>query len=564
MKRWLRMTLTLGLAAAMAPASWAGVPGMSNTATPGGNDEAEGVNNRRGNPSPASGSSQPGGISNIDDYTQQDEQLNLTEKSGTVKVLRVNQKNLINDYVTEVIPFNNPNAINMAREVRLVFRQVCGKEGGRAEVIRDKVTGKGYLQVICPRFQLPYIREAVKALDEPWIKENNDGFSMVYYRAKNRPIADVDTLAKLWTDGDGVSVLDTQANSAMRREEPARAHTWLRTCETVDVVPDQMVFEGAIYEVNTNDDLKLGLDYIAWKNGPGRSLFECIRGRTSTDQNWDEASSIWDPLTGKRQVVAGESDQETTVTQKYCSFNYVVNSAFIDFLASNGKARVITRPKIITRSNVKGTFSTVEQILSFNVVPDAVTRTPFNPPASPAVVGDAGELGVDNRMVNYSVVGTTATTTTGVSLEVTPWIGSESTEVLVNVSYRTISGVTPQGIPMINTRALTTRARVRDGEPLVIAGLDRSEKTDAYAGIPFLSSIPGFGLIFGGETHSVRKTQLVIVLVPRLITGTSKELASVEDVATMKMALGETRSEIPSNPWGFDQWLLDKNKTAPY
>ncbi len=563
MKRWLKMTLTLGLAAAMAPAAWAGIPGMSNTTSPGGNDEAEGVNNRRGNPSPAGGSSQPGGISNVDDYTQQDEQLNLTEKSGTVKVLRANQKNLVNDYVTEVIPFNNPNAIDMLREVRLVFRQVCGKEGGRAEVIRDRVAGKGYLQVICPRFQLPYIREAVKALDEPWIKENNDGYSTVYYRAKNRPIASVNTLANLFTDGDGVSVLDTQANSAMRREEPSRSNTWLKTCEIVDVVPDQMVFEGAIYEVNVTDDLKLGLDYIAWKNGPGRSLFECIKGRTSTDQEADEASSIWDPLTGKRYVAVGESDQETKVTQKYCSFNYVVNSAYIDFLASKGKARVIVRPKIITRSNVKGTFSTVEQILSFNVVPDSVTRTAFNQP-SPAVTGDAGELGVDNRTVNYSVVGTTATTTTGVSLEVTPWIGAESTEVLVNVSYRTVSGVTPQGIPMINTRALSTRARVRDGEPLVIAGLDRDEKVDAYAGIPFLSSIPGFGLIFGGETHSIRKTQLVIVLVPRKITGSTKELATVEDVATMKMALGEARIEIPTNPWGFDQWLLDKDRTAPY
>lgn len=564
MKRWLRTILAFGLAAAMAPAAWAGIPGMSNTNAPGGNDEASGVSNRRGNPSPTAGSSQPGGHSNIDDYTQQDEQLNLTEKSGTVKVLRVNQKNLVNDYVTEVIPLNNPNALAVAREIRSVFRLACGKEGGRAEVIRDKKTKQAYVQVICPRFQLPYIRAAVKALDEPWIKENNDGYSIAYYRAKNRDITTVDALAKLFTDGDGVSVIDKHANAATRREEPTRTVTWLKTCEILDVVPDQMVFEGAIYEVNVTDDLKLGLDYIAWKNGPGRSLFECIKGRTKTDQEWDEASSIWDPLTGKRYVAVGEHDQETEVKQKYCSFNYVVNSAYIDFLASKGKARVIVRPKIITRSNVKGTFSTVEQILSFNVVPDAVTRTPFNPPANPPVTGDAGELGVDNRTVNYSIYGTTATTTTGLTLEVTPWIGTESTEVQVGVSYRTISGVTPQGIPMINTRALTTRARVRDGEPLVIAGLDREEKVDAYAGIPFLSSIPGFGLVFGGETHSIRKTQLVIVLVPRLITGSSKELATVEDVATMKMALGEAPIEIPTNPWGFDQWLLDKSKTAPY
>jgi len=559
MKRWLRAIVAAGLVVAMAPAAWAGMPGMTG-------EEAAGVNSRRGDASPAGGSIQ--GHSNIDDYTNQDDQLNLTEKSGTVKVLRVNQKNLINDYVVDVIPLENPNAVNMVREIRAVFRMLTAKEGGRAEVIRDRVANKAYMQVICPRFQLPYIREAVKALDQPWLKENNDGYATVYYRAKNRNIAIVNALANLWCDGEGVSVIDTGNNAVTRREEPTRATSFVKYCDTVDVVPDQMVFEGAIYEVNATDDLKLGLDYIAWKNGPGRSLFECIKGRTRTDQEWDDASSIWDPLTGKRYVevpvTATDHDQETRVTQKYCSFNYVVNSAYIDFLASKGKARVIVRPKIITRSNVKGTFSTVEQVLSFNVVPDVVTRTPFNPPATPAVAGDAGELGVDNRTVNYSVYGTTAATTTGLTLEVTPWIGTESTEVQVAVSYRTISGVTPQGIPMINTRALTTRARVRDGEPLVIAGLDREEKVDAYAGIPFLSSIPGFGLVFGGETHSIRKTQLVIVLVPRLITGTSRDLATAEEVETVKMALGEAKVEIPTNPWGFDQWLLDKSKTAPY
>lgn len=551
MRTWLKAAFAAGLVVAIAPAAWAGMPSMTG-------DEAAGVANRRGDASPSAADSK------IDDYTNQDEQLNLTEKSGTVKVLRVNQKNLINDYVVEIIPLENPNSLNMVREIRAVFRMLTAKEGGRAEVVRDRVANKGYMQVICPRFQLPYIREAIKALDQPWLKENNDGYSTVYYRAKNRDINIVNALAHLWCDGEGISQIDTANNAVVRREEPTRAISFVRYCDTVDVVPDQMVFEGAIYEVNVTDDLKLGLDYIAWKNGPGRSLFECINGRTRTDHEWEEVSSIWDPLTGRRYIAVDDHDQETRVRQKYCSFNYVVNSAYIDFLASKGKARVITRPKIITRSNVKGTFSTIEQVLAFNVVPDVVTRTPYNPPASPAVTGDAGELGVDNRTVNYSVYGTTAATTTGLTLEVTPWIGTESTEVQVAVSYRTIGGVTPQGTPIINTRSLTTRARVRDGEPLVIAGLDRDEKVDAYAGIPFLSSIPGFGLIFGGETHSIRQTRLVIVLVPRLITGSSKELATAEDVATMKMALGEIKNEIPTNPWGFDQWLLDQSKTAPY
>jgi hypothetical protein len=31
-----------------------------------------------------------------------------------------------------------------------------------------------------------------------------------------------------------------------------------------------------MYEVATNNDLKLGLDYVAWKNGPGSNLFNLL------------------------------------------------------------------------------------------------------------------------------------------------------------------------------------------------------------------------------------------------------------------------------------------------
>jgi hypothetical protein len=130
-------------------------------------DEAAGVQNRRGDASPGGGFSTGEANSRIDDYFNQDEQINVNPDSGVVKVLRVNQKNLINDFVTAVFPLNSV----LPREVRNVFRTVCAKEGGRAEVIQDKVQKKYWLQVICPAFMLPHIEEAVRQLDQAWIKE---------------------------------------------------------------------------------------------------------------------------------------------------------------------------------------------------------------------------------------------------------------------------------------------------------------------------------------------------------------------------------------------------------
>ena len=62
-------------------------------------DEAEGrVQSRLGNPSPTAA------VSNVDNYTFQDEQVNLGPDDEDVLVLRANQKVLLNRYVAKIFP----------------------------------------------------------------------------------------------------------------------------------------------------------------------------------------------------------------------------------------------------------------------------------------------------------------------------------------------------------------------------------------------------------------------------------------------------------------------------
>jgi len=58
--------------------------------------------------------------SRVDDCINQDEQINVDPDTGLVKVLRVNQKRLVNDYVGAIVPLRNV----APREMRGVFRNV--------------------------------------------------------------------------------------------------------------------------------------------------------------------------------------------------------------------------------------------------------------------------------------------------------------------------------------------------------------------------------------------------------------------------------------------------------
>ena len=328
-----------------------------------------------------------------------------------------------------------------------------------------------------------------------------------------------------------------------------RTEEYLTACKAVDIPANQIMLEGAIYEVNVTNDLKLGLDFIAWKNGPGRNLFNVVLGYQKTSEEFSDATSVWSPVSQPAAPTAA-TGSHTSVRQKMFYVNFLLTAAFLDFLAAKGKARVVARPKIVARSNQVATFTTTDQILAFNIVPDEVTRTAISP--------QTADIGVDNRTLNHSLVGTSAATTTGLSLTVLPFIGLESTEVSITVEYRTVAGTAPQGTPIINTRTIVTRARVRDGEPLVLGGLKRSEKLDRFQGIPFLSRIKYLGLLFGGEEHSDHEADFVIVLIPKVVVAGESDMASVEDVKTQNLVLEKEPMEIPSSPWGFDQWLLDK------
>lgn len=519
-------------------------------------DEAAGVQNRRGDTSPGGGFSNLESNSRIDDYFNQDEQINVNPDSGVVKVLRVNQKNLINDFVTAVFPLNTV----VPREIRNVFRTVCGKEGGRAEVIQDKVTKKYWLQVICPAFMLPHIEEAAKQLDQAWIQEVRDGSATGEYRAKFRPIETFDAIASFYA-GEGATFTDTNGNRVLRRDEPYRVEKFIAACEELDQPPPQAHLKVRIYEVDTSNDLKLGVDWIAWKNGPGRSLFQAIFSGQDSYTRYRNATGFFDPNLGTTTVINPGTHSITNDSSQYLlSANYVLTTAYLDFLRVKGKARSLAEPEIFVRNARTATWSSTTQFLSFAVAPSDPGPTGTKPTLldkNPAGGSIADQNFTHNRTLKHRLASTTATNQVGLSLTVTPVVGMESAEVQFTFSSTELSGTTPQGTPIISTRTITSKQRLVDGQPFVFGGLTRTEDVRANNKAPWLGDIPGLGYLFGQETTSARRKEMIITVLPKLIQGCHEKVADPGHLETMAMASGDKSFDPPESCWGFDKWIFD-------
>src|SRR5262249_8776654 len=74
-------------------------------------------------------------------------------------------------------------------------------------------------------------------------------------------------------------------------------------------------------------------------------------------------------------------------------------------------------------------------------------------------------------------------------------------------------------IPVVDTSQAETRVMVKDGVTIVIGGLIKDEKVESINKIPVLGDLPLFGFAFRNKDNSIKKTELVIFLTPKIISG---------------------------------------------
>ncbi len=124
----------------------------------------------------------------------------------------------------------------------------------------------------------------------------------------------------------------------------------------------------------------------------------------------------------------------------------------------------------------------------------------------------------------------------GILLQVTPTISAdgfvrlEIEPEISNLSNRTTS--VGQGIesPIIAQRRVETVVTVMDGQTVVIGGLIQSSSEDRKTKVPILGDIPGIGRAFQTDQFNDVRTELLIIMTPKIIRGAA-DVAIQSDLA---------------------------------
>jgi general secretion pathway protein D len=84
--------------------------------------------------------------------------------------------------------------------------------------------------------------------------------------------------------------------------------------------------------------------------------------------------------------------------------------------------------------------------------------------------------------------------------------------------------------PTFQQRKIISTVAVSSGQTLALGGLIREITRDGRSGLPILSDLPYVGPLFGSTTNDARRTELLVMLTPRVVRTQEEALDVTADL----------------------------------
>ncbi|MEI7832583.1 MAG: hypothetical protein WCJ56_05240 [bacterium] len=156
-------------------------------------------------------------------------------------------------------------------------------------------------------------------------------------------------------------------------------------------------------------------------------------------------------------------------------------------------------------------------------------------PSMAAVNGKAAEIKVGSvRYISYTNNNSPAfmPVEVGTKLNITPSTsGSKEITCQISVEMSNIVQIDlATGIPRVSKRTVSTNMRALDGETIILGGLSQLQEEDIDQKVPVLGDIPLLGQFFRSKSRSADKTELIVLIRPRLLDADG-HLPAADDAA---------------------------------
>ena len=294
--------------------------------------------------------------------------------------------------------------------------------------------------------------------------------------AATTQIADASESGVVLPSGQSVEIIaDDVRNALVILATPQDYRMVELALAKLDVVPLQVLIEASIIEVSLKDDLNYGVEWF-FKNSIERG--NVTEGRATLDL-------------GSPGLLALSPSFSYTIVDNADQVRVALN-----VLEQESEVNVLSSPSLMVLDNQTAYINVGDEI----PVPARQSVSNINPD-SPTV-----------NEIRFRQ--------TGVTLTVTPRVNSSglvTMEIKQEVSNAVGTTSSEIDAPTIQQRQVESTVAINSGETIVLGGLIQDTQTNAESGIPILHRIPVLGKLFGQTRDEVRRTELLVMITPRVI-----------------------------------------------
>lgn len=276
----------------------------------------------------------------------------------------------------------------------------------------------------------------------------------------------VPIIEKFLTPDVGNIVIDERSNTLIYRDTAENLKVIERIINTLDRPPRQVYIKSIIAEVSLTKSTDTGIQWFT----------ESEKVKVATDFG---LKSIPNELPFQPERPSG-----TGLGIGILDMN--IDMA-ISMLASKNDLNLLSTPYLITLENHWATIEVGDQI-------------PYQ---------KLNEYGITSYEFKDATV----------KLKLRPQINNDSTITIYLESQANFQqGFTPDGVPIIATRSAKTQVVVKAGKTVVIGGIMQESDVVNETRVPILGAIPLIGEFFKSRRITRQKTELVVMLMPEIVT----------------------------------------------
>ncbi|MEK9629110.1 MAG: type II secretion system secretin GspD [Nitrospinota bacterium] len=304
-------------------------------------------------------------------------------------------------------------------------------------------------------------------------------------------------------EGDITIIPDPDTNSLIIRTSPRNYPAILALINKLDLLPQQVLIEVLIVDLTVDESTDIGVDFA----------LKGTAGSTTVAGGANKALGTGDTLLG--------AGIDTATASFLPGGSFFIGDptkvvAQLQLFASDSKANVLANPILVTSDNKAANISITDEI---PINSTTLTTNTVEP--------------VTSTTVEFRSV--------GIKLDITPKINSENFVNLKINQEISSRGADVGNTPSFNTRQVNTEVVLKDNQVLVMGGLMRTNTTDTVSGVPFLKDLPVVGRLFGTESTTLQKTELMIFITPHVISNEEDSQFVTQQFKKRLRGLGKNR-----------------------